>query len=384
MTAYYHRMHQLLFSQFQLGGRSLKNRVFAEMPVSFLARENGSCSTEMIQFYERIAASDTAMIITESASVSRNKFHSLQLLGNENDSVQGLSQIAEKIRQQGATPILHLTHPGINAIPEPGTGKVFGPSAVSIPKIKNLINELSYNQIRQISGFFIESAVSAWNAGFSGLQISAADGSLFQQFLSPITNLRRDDYGFFANFGCKFIQDTFKAIRKAVPDLLLIFKMAARDLLPGGKSIENSIFLARLVANSGADAIHVVSGFPLGKPEREQPLGKNSPDGVFADDAAIIKNSVDIPILVSGKISTPEIGEKILQDGKADAVILGRTLLRDLDWLFKSRMNSESIKIRRCLHCIVCSAASHGCPDFDGITIWNLNLNKYLKGKNKS
>ena len=374
-------MHQKLFSHFDLAGRQLKNRVIATIPPTFLAGSHGQVTPELADYYERIAATDVAMIITEPAAVNSHRAFSLQLAGNENESVAGLSKIVERIRAHDCLPILHVSHPGINALPEAETGNVYGPSSLELARIKNPISELSYDQIRKVSNSFLETAISAWNSGFSGMEISGADGSLLQQFLSPITNRRTDDYGYVNNFGFKFITEIFKALRKAVPDLILSFRLSARDLLPKGKTIESSIKLASILEGSGANMIHVTSGFPIGRPDFDQPGNKNHPSAIFAEDSMMIKNEVQIPVLVSGKISTPEIAETILKAKQADLVGLGKTLNRDLDWIKTGRINSESIKVRTCLRCISCCAAKTGCPDFKSIQAWAINLNKYLKGK---
>lgn len=374
-------MHQKLFSQLELMGRELKNRVVAAVPFTFLAGNRGEAGERLVQYYERIAATDVAMVITEPAAVSHSLFFQRQLRGNENESVQGLARITERIRAHQALPILHLTHPGINAIPEKQSHLVYGPSAIEQPSIAAKIQELSYEQLRQIANNYLEAAISAWNAGFSGLEISGAEGSLIQQFLSPLTNHRKDDYGYQHEHGVKFALEIVKTIRKAVPDFILLFKIAGRDLIPAGKTLENSIFLAKKLEAAGINLLHVTSGFRLGRPDSEQPGGKSSPNAVFAGDSAIFKANLSLPILLSGKISDPDIAENILEKEIADAVSLGRTLNRDLDWLNKARMNSEIIKVRPCLRCLTCSAAFSGCPDMNDITLWDLNLKKFLKGK---
>jgi 2,4-dienoyl-CoA reductase-like NADH-dependent reductase (Old Yellow Enzyme family) len=376
-------MHQKLFSQIEIAGRVLKNRVVAAVPFSFLAGNEGEVTDRLALYYERLATTDAGMVITEPARVNQARYFNQQLGGNENESVRGLSRITERIRAYQALPILQLTHPGINACPDRHNGLVKGPSSIELPRITCKVQELGYEEIRQISGNYLEASISAWNAGFSGVEISGADGNLVQQFLSPLTNHRKDDYGYRQNKGIKFVVDIVKAIRKAIPDFLLIFKIATRDLVPGGKTIEDSLSLAQALENAGLDLLHITSGMFFGRKDWEFPGGKTSPDGLFAQDSQIFKRHLRIPIMLSGKVSTPDLAENILARKSSDLISLGRTLNRDLDWLNIAKSNSELIKTRTCLRCLNCSAALNGCPDMCNITLWDLNLNKYLKGKSK-
>lgn len=374
-------MHQKLFSQMEIAGRVLKNHVVAAVPFSFLAGREGEVTDRLALYYERLATTDVAMVITEPARVNQARYFNNQLGGNENESVHGLSRITERIRAYQALPVLQLTHPGINACLEGPHSQVKGPSSIDLPRIAGKVQELGYEEIRLISNNFLEASISAWNAGFSGIEISGAEGNLIQQFLSPLTNQRNDDYGYRQNRGIKFALDIVKAIRKAIPDFLLIFKVAVRDLVPGGKTIEDSLFLAQALENAGLDLLHITSGMFFGRKDSEFSGGKTSPDGLYTQDSQILKLHLNIPVMLSGKISTPELAENILVRKSSDLISLGRTLNRDLDWLNIGKSSSELIKPRACLRCQICSAAFSGCPDMNETTLWDLNLNKYLKGK---
>lgn len=376
---YYLKMHQKLFSQIDLQARPLKNRVIAHVPPTYLASAGGAVTSQLADYYERIAATDVAMVITEAAAVDSNRNHHLMLGGNENESVQGLSRLTERVRAYGSQPILQLFHPGINA----AAPLVYGPSALQQPRIQAQIHELNYDRIRAISSCYLEASISAWNAGFAGIEINAADGSLIQQFLSPLTNLRKDDFGYQLNAGSKFSIEIVKAIRKAIVDFIIIVRISIRDLLPAGKSIEDSLKFISLLEAAGISALHLTSGLVIGPPDFHHPAGKSAPDAAFAGDARIIRHHTRLPLILSGKIATPDLAESLLDDNTADAVSLGRTLNRDLQWLEKGRIISDIVKVRPCLRCPVCSAARFGCPDMGGIPLWNLNLQKYLKGKKR-
>jgi 2,4-dienoyl-CoA reductase-like NADH-dependent reductase (Old Yellow Enzyme family) len=370
-----------LFSQLNLPDRILKNRVIADLPTSMLLDENGKISSRMVDYYERIAACEVAMIITEPFAVNQEKFAASQPTADDPEIVSALSRITERIRIHSATPILQLTHPGFNAS-GPVDKIAFGPSPFKHSAIKHKIDPLSKNQIQKIIRSFIEAAISGWNAGFSGILINGADGGLIQQFLSPLSNNRSDAYSYDKNKGEKLALEIINAISKALPDFFIIFKLSSRDLLPGGRTLSSNLELAEKLFKNGVDAIELNSGFPIGLFDySDSPTGKYAPEAPFSQDSHIFKQSLQQPVFLSGKISRPQVATEIIDNQIADAVVLGRSLNRDPEWLKKARLDSESIKTRICKRCKICSAASKGCPDMKGMTLWEINLNKYLIGR---
>ncbi|MGM0600731.1 MAG: hypothetical protein ACQETH_13055 [Candidatus Rifleibacteriota bacterium] len=370
-----------LFSQLQFPDRILKNRIIAELPSSMLLDDKGIISKRMIDYYERLAATEVSLLITEPFAVDQERYIPLQPTADDPEIVSALSRITEKIRIHSASPVLQITHPGFNASGH-SEKIVFGPSPYKHSAISHKIDPLSKKQIQKITRSFIEAAISGWNAGFSGVLINGADGGLIQQFLSPITNKRSDIYGYDNNKGEKLALEIIKAIDKALPDYFIIFKLASRDLLPGGRTLNANLEFAEKLFKNGVDAIELDSGFPIGYFDvSNSPTGRYAPEAPFAQDCHIFKQSLKQPVFLSGKINRPPVAKKIIDDQIADAVVIGRSLNRDPDWLKKARLDSESIKTRLCKRCKICSAASKGCPDMKGLTLWELKLNKYLIGR---
>ena len=346
-----------------------------------LMDDNGKISKRMVDYYERIASTEASLIITEPFAVDQEKFIALQPTADDPEIVSALSRITERIRIHSSTPILQITHPGLNAT---GSAKKinFSPSPYKHSSIKYKIDPLSKNQIQKIARNFIEAAISGWNAGFSGVLINGADGGLIQQFLSPLINNRKDIYGYDNNKGEKLALEITNAINKALPDYFIIFKLSTRDLLPGGRSLNASLELAEKLFKNGVDAIEITSGFPIGNfDSSDSPTGRYAPEAPFAQDCHIFKQNLQKPIFLSGKINRPAVARKIIDNQVADAVVIGRSLNRDPEWLNKARLDSESIKTRLCKRCKVCSAASKGCPDMRELTFWEINLDKYLIGR---
>jgi 2,4-dienoyl-CoA reductase (NADPH2) len=375
---YHQFMNQSLFSPLKISGRELKNRVIAEIPSSFLANEAGDLTQDMIDYYERIAATNVSMVITEPFAVDKNRLFAKQPGISNTGGIFSLSRISERTRAHKAIPILQLFHPGINAKPETGLNYVYGPARFKHSRLKAEVRQYDFKQIAAISGLHIDAAISAWNSGYSGIEVNGADGGLIQQFLSPITNLRADDYGYKGQRGEKLALEIVKAIRKTLPDFLIIFKLSTRDLLPGGRMLKEALNLAMALENAGVDMIHVTAGFTIGKVDYAFPTGRTVANAPFAPDCAFLKKHLKIPLILSGKIALPGLAEEIIRTENADVVSLGRTLNRDLDWLNIAAMNSEHVKVRECKRCPNCSAASTGCPDMKGYAFWKLDLDKHL------
>lgn len=312
------------------------------------------------------------MVIVEAAAVSIEARSWLKQLGiYSSEMINGLSRLVERIRSRGAVPIAQLFHGGINAIPV-ANQVVFGPSAPQHRKISANINEIKNDKFGQIVHDYAEAARIAWNAGFSGIEIQAAEGSLPQQFLSPILNFRKDDYSTSYNGGVLFLQQIVKAVKKAVPDLMLLVRVSLRDLVPGGFCLSTAIKIAEILKNEGIDVFHLTEGLKIGNPLLLHPsLDKTAPDAPFSEDAHIFRNETHLMTVLSGKVSTPELAINRMKKGTADFVALGRTLNREPLWL-GGQLDTGLLPWQKCLRCPICKAASDGCPDRPGLNRWQI------------
>ncbi|HPT47300.1 MAG TPA: hypothetical protein PLM07_15575, partial [Candidatus Rifleibacterium sp.] len=229
-----------LFTPFRLKNREFKNRVIAAPPPSLLAGADGTVQPPMLTYYHNLADTDAGMVIVEAAAISREACSWPDQLGMFSGSmVSGLSRLVERIRSRGAVPVAQLFHGGINAIPV--NTVVFGPSGIQHRKISGKILEIKKEKFVQLANDYAEAARIAWDAGFSGIEIQAADGSLPQQFMSPLSNQRTDDYAFAKAGGILFLQQMVRAVKRVVPDLMLLVSMSMRDLIPAGGGLHSAI-----------------------------------------------------------------------------------------------------------------------------------------------
>lgn len=361
-----------LFSPVSLKNRDFKNRVIAAPPPSYLAGPDGQVQTQMLDYYNNLADTDAGMVIVEAAAVSLEGRAWLKQLGIHSSAmINGLSRLVEKIRSRGAVPVAQLFHGGINSIPGPDQ-IVAGPSAIEHRKLNARIHEIKKDKFAQIVNDYSEAARIAWNAGFSGIEIQAAEGSLPQQFFSPLLNHRRDDYSTDYNGGVLLLQQIVRAVKKAVPDLMLLVRLSLRDLLPGGFCLSTAIKAAQILKSEGIDIFHLTEGLKVGNAQLLHPsLDKTAPDAPFSEDTHIFRNETGLLTVLSGKVSTPEIAINRMKKGGADFVALGRTLNREPLWL-GGQIDSGLLPWQKCLRCPICKAASDGCPDRIGLNRWQL------------
>lgn len=353
-----------LLSPFNLGNRELKNRMFAAPPPSLTCDFNGMATADTVEYYQRLAETGVVAVIVEGAAISASARTWVRQLDIASpDALSGLSQLAEKIRRGGALPIIQLYHGGFNSIPIAGK-KPSGPGRPALKKITAEIRPLSHEMIDQIIRDYASAAMMAWNAGFSGIEMQAADGSLAQQFLSPLTNTREDEYGMTNAFGAMFARQAIRVIKSVTPDLMLSMRLSLKDLLPGGTSLNRTISQAKLFKQEGVDIFHVTEGLITGNPILIHPaVGKNAPETPFSEDAQIFRNEVMHPLILSGKIGRPSNADQKIGRNFCDFIALGRTLNRSPGWPSYAGSPDEFNNNLPCLRCKVCIAASRGCPD---------------------
>ena len=219
---------------------------------------------------------------------------------------------------------VQLNHAGSNGIDESVSA-----SSVNIP-IKKLFKkprELSVQEILAIEEAFAAAAVRAVEAGYDGVEIHCAHGYLLNQFYSPMTNKRTDDYGGSLENRLRFTVETVTAVRQAVGgDVPVAVRLCGADYLPGGSREEDAVQAAILLETAGVDLLDISGGMCFFmRPGHIEP-------GFFSSMTEKIKAEVSVPVLLTGGIKKVEDAERLLEEGKADLIGVGRALLKDAYW----------------------------------------------------
>ncbi|NLI75373.1 MAG: NADH:flavin oxidoreductase [Candidatus Riflebacteria bacterium] len=358
------------FESLTIRGVTLKNRFVAAPMATQYADRRGHVNDTMVSYYTHLALTGVALVVVEGALISpEGPGWSRELEVFTPAAVPGLSQLAETIRERGAIPFLQLHHAGRQGLPSRDHSQMVAPSAIPCPILDRPVRALTVPEIQDLVLKFTEAARLARLAGFAGVELHGAHGYLLHQFVSPLTNRRDDEYGLQRNAASRFPLEVVQAIRSAFPDLLISYRMSARDYLPRGLNLPVSCLLAQALEGAGADLISVSGGMYASLHGPESVVGPATPYGVFRDDARDIREAVSIPVAVVGKIQSPALAHEIIANQDAHLVVLGRPLLRDPQWVQKAR-GLDREPVRACLLCQRCRFHGRGCPDGASLPTW--------------
>jgi 2,4-dienoyl-CoA reductase-like NADH-dependent reductase (Old Yellow Enzyme family) len=330
-----------LFSPIQLAGVTFCNRVFVSPMCQYSSEDGFSNDWHLVHLGSR-AVGGAGLVFTEAAAVLAEGRISPQDLGLwKDDHIAGLKRIVEFLHRQGARAGVQLAHSGRKAsmarpwAPEqryltPGEGgwpNVMAPSAVRFAENYGQPIELDLSGIQTITRAFAKAAERALEAGFDLLELHAAHGYLLHEFLSPLSNRRRDQYGSCFENRIRLTVEVVDAVRAVWPaELPLLVRISATDWAEGGWEIEQSVALAKVLKQHKVDLVDVSSGGMT--PGQVVPLGP----GYQTPFAERIRREAGIPTGAVGMITHAAQAEHILRTGQADLVLLARELLREPYW----------------------------------------------------
>ncbi len=343
-----------LFSPIEVGGIELKNRITQSPLYVGQANEDGTVSQATIDHYVRRAAGGVALVVVEATSVSPNSDGAVTYILKAHDEkyIPGLSKLASAIKENGAISALQIFHAGRYSGKQP----CLSASAVSFspaPDVTITSKEMTLEEIEQAIGEFASAAKRVKNAGFDMVELHGATGYLITQFISPLTNKRTDSYGGSLENRLRFPLEILKAVKEATDgDFPVGIRFLADDFLPDGFSLENAKVFAKKLEESGIAYISITGGVydSWMLPEIQQKLQEK---GSLAYLAGEIKDTVSVPVFAGNRIASPDVAEEIIRSGKADAVALGRPLLRDPDYSQKAA-ESHPEEIEECISCFGC------------------------------
>ncbi|WP_418955675.1 NADH:flavin oxidoreductase/NADH oxidase [Streptomyces tritici] len=338
-------MSAALFEPYTLRSVTFPNRVWMAPMCQYSAEvtgpDAGVAGDWHFAHYAARAAGGTGLILVEATAVSPEGRISPADLGIWNDTqVAALRRITGFLEQQGTVPGIQLAHAGRKAStdrpwkggaplgPDADGWQPLGPSPVAYDERHPVPTELSTDGIRDIVGRFADAARRALDAGFRVAEIHGAHGYLIGEFLSPHSNTRTDAYGGSFENRTRFALEVVDAVRAVWPEELpLFFRISATDWLEeNGWTADDTVRFAALLKDHGVDLLDVSTGgnaagvrIPVG-PGYQVPF------------AARVRQETGLPVAAVGLITEPAQAEKIVANGEADAVLLGRELLRNPYW----------------------------------------------------
>ncbi|MFC1848117.1 FAD-dependent oxidoreductase [Chloroflexota bacterium] len=342
---------QRLFEPTRIGNMTLKNRIVMPAMDTNLATRDGYVTSRLVDYYAERARGGVGLIIVECTSVDhpRGKVSVGQLSIDEDECLDGLSKLADAIKQGGARAAIQLEHGG-GVTHSSITGfQPMGPSATISP-LGEPVTEMSTAQIEELVELFAGAAARAQKAGFDGIEIHGAHEHLLNQFISPSVNQRQDQYGGTLENRARFLMEVIRACRSAVGlDFPVWCRIDSAEYgVEPAINYTDAIRVAQWAEAAGVDAVHV-SGHGYGV--KFSALCPGMP-GFHLTGASEVKENVNVPVIAVGRIH-PELGEWALREGMADMIAMGRALIAD-PWLPNKASEGRLEDIVPCIGCWEC------------------------------
>ena len=344
-----------LFEPGKIGKLSIKNRILmCPMGVGGLEEPQGGLSQRGIDYYVARAKGGTGLIITGLTRVSREIEPPLEdkLIIDSKTCVTWLNELAEAVHDYGAKVAIQLTA-GLGRVATLDLLKIAGAVAPSaLPAFEDptiMTRELSTEEIERLVHAFEFSAEILRLAGIDAVELHGHEGYLFDQFMTALWNKRTDKYGGDLEGRLRFPVEVIEAIKRgAGADFPVIFRFGLKHYIDGGREVEEGLEIARRLEAAGADAFEVDAGCYETWYWAHPPT--TLPPGCMVDMAQMAKRVVKVPVIAVGKLGYPELAERVLQEGKADFICLGRALLADPEWPNKVKKGRLE-DIRPCIGC---------------------------------
>jgi 2,4-dienoyl-CoA reductase-like NADH-dependent reductase (Old Yellow Enzyme family) len=333
-------MASSLFSPLRIRDVTLRNRIVVS-PMCEYSSEDGLANDWHVVHLGSRAVGGAGAVLTEASAVTADGRISSSDLGiYSDDHIAPLSRIFRFIEERGAVPGMQLAHAGRKASTAPpfkgggpvavadgGWEPIWAPSPIPFREGWQVPRAMPVAEIEKVTRAFAAAARRVLEAGGKIVEIHAAHGYLLQEFLSPLSNHRDDEYGgSFAN-RTRFVREVVDAVRTVWPERLPLWvRISSTDWTEGGWTIEDSVALAAQLGERGVDLIDCSSGGNV--PQAAIPLGP----GYQVPFAERIRRETGVMTGAVGLITEPAQAEEILREGRADVVILARQMLRDPYW----------------------------------------------------
>ena len=389
--------YEIMSSPMKIGSCEIKNRIVLPPMLMGFGHFDGKPTEKMINYYEERAKGGCGLIMTEITRINDQTGAAAfaQLSVSHDYHIEPLSKLAKRVQKHGAKFFVQLHHPGrqnvgllVGTVPlsiqlEKLTKGAYGkllykltpkvgplllsrdivPSSVAPSKCDpayfaaGRVRALRYKEIKELEKQFIDGAERVKKAGCDGVELHAAHGYLLQQFASPVTNQRTDEYGGSLENRMRFILNILRGIKERCgKDFPVIVRLSADECYEKigqkgkGYTLEDGVKMAKMLEENGADAIDVSSaGYDTFnywlEPVSFEP-------GWRKYMAKAIKDAVSIPVLAANLIRSPEQAEQQLKEGVQDFVSLGRPQIADPYWAKKALSGEGTIK--RCICCLNC------------------------------
>jgi 2,4-dienoyl-CoA reductase-like NADH-dependent reductase (Old Yellow Enzyme family) len=332
-----------LFSSLKIRGVTLSNRIAVSPMCQYSCKDGFANDWHLVHLGSR-AVGGAGLVIAEASAVeARGRISPWDLGLWKDEHIEPLARIARFLKEHGSIPGIQLAHAGRKAstdVPwrgghpvsiQDGGWQSVAPSGIAFAPKYAVPAELSTAEIHLIVQAFVAATKRALEAGFEVIELHGAHGYLIHEFLSPLSNKRRDEYGSALENRMRFALEIIEAVRSVWPERLpLFFRISATDWVEGGWSLADSVQLARAAKERGVDMVDCSSGGS--SPHLSIPLRA----GYQVPFSQEIRREAGVLTGAVGLITEPAQAEEIIRDGAADLILMAREFLREPYWPIKA------------------------------------------------
>ena len=345
-------MQSPIFSPVHIHALTLPNRIVLPSMVTNYGARNGEVTDRLIRYHVERARGGCALNILEATCIDRSGLSFARGLALDCDAmIPGMRRLTDAVHAAGGLMAVQLQHGGRCALPQ-----FSGQPRLLVSQLPGVTSdeesrELTDEDIRRLVRAYADAADRAKRAGFDAVELHGAHGYLILQFLSPRTNQRQDEWGGTPEKRMRFALEVLRAVREKVgPGFPLLFRLSVDELIAGGLTLDMACGIAKTLVEAGIDAIHV----SVACPETNQFVTAPAciPMGWNAERAAAVREAVGgrIPVIVVGRIHDRATAEKILNEGKADLLAVGRAQIADPQFVNKLKAGADD-SIIPCMSC---------------------------------
>lgn len=316
----------------------LKNRLVMPPMATSSSDGEGHVTQKLLDYYrEKTEGGWLGLVITEHSYISPEGMANPRQLSISKDSdIPGLAKLAEVIHQNGSQAIAQISHAGAASRQKDTGMPPVGPSMAAFSEKGGHV--LTEEEIDQLVEKFVRAAARAVEADFDGVEIHSAHRYLLNQFYSPLSNTRSDEYGGSVENRVRLHCRILREVRKTIgPEKALLLRLGAVDYTPGGNTIEDAVKAAKLFQEESLDILDVSGGMT-----GYMVKGRETWQGYYTPETTRLKRDLSIPILMTGGITQVLAAEEILSKGRADLIGVGRSLLKDSRWAEKAMKELDS------------------------------------------
>lgn len=344
-----------LFRPLDLGFTQLKNRVLmGSMHTGLEEAPNGH--NRMAAFFAERARGGVGLIVTGGIGPNdEGATHAITKRLDSDEAVEHHKVVTSAVHAEGGKICMQILHTGRYAYNK----ALVAPSPIQAPINPFVPKELDAQGIEKQIEDFVYTAKQAQKAGYDGVEIMGSEGYFLNQFIAARTNQRKDEWGGDYQNRIKLPIDVVRRVREAVGEnFIIIYRLSMLDLVEGGSTFDEVVELGLAIEKAGATIINTGIGW---HEARIPTIATKVPRAAFTWVTAKFKKALNIPLITSNRINTPEVAEEVLARGDADMVSMARPFLADAEFVNKAKENRAS-------HINTCIGCNQACLDhaFDG------------------